>query len=139
MSVHEKHPRHHPRAVLKILSRLVLTLSAGLVVPAAIADINADVETRVQSILQDMNLEQKVGQMMQGEIKWVSPSDVTKYHLGSVLNGGGSFPGGKKNSSIGDWVALADKYYKASIKSKAGIPLIWGTDAVHGHNNVVQA
>ena len=139
MSVHEKHPTHHSRAVLKTLSRLVLTLSAGLVAPAAIADINADVETRVQSILQDMNLEQKVGQMMQGEIKWVSPSDVTKYHLGSVLNGGGSFPGGKKNSSIGDWVALADKYYKASIKSKAGIPLIWGTDAVHGHNNVVGA
>ena len=66
-----------------------------------VADINADVETRVQSILQEMSLEQKVGQMVQGEIKWVSASDVTKYHLGSVLNGGGSFPGGKKNSSIG--------------------------------------
>ena len=114
-----------------------MALSACLVTPAAVADINADVETRVQSILQEMNLEQKVGQMVQGEIKWVSASDVTKYHLGSVLNGGGSFPGGKKNSSIDDWVNLADKYYKASMKTKAGIPLIWGTDAVHGHNNVL--
>ena len=97
MSVHENNTRDIiPEQVLKTLSRLVLTLSAGLVAPATIADINGGVETRVQSILQDMNLEQKVGQMMQGEIKWVSPSDVTKYHLGSVLNGGGSFPGGKK-------------------------------------------
>ncbi|MGB2260791.1 MAG: glycoside hydrolase family 3 protein, partial [Porticoccaceae bacterium] len=124
---------------LKAAARLFLALSACLVTPAAVADINADVETRVQSILQEMSLEQKVGQMVQGEIKWVSPSDVTKYHLGSVLNGGGSFPGGKKNSSIDDWVNLADKYYKASMKTKAGIPVIWGTDAVHGHNNVIGA
>ena len=127
------------KTVLKAAARLFLALSACLVTPAAVADINADVETRVQSILQEMSLEQKVGQMVQGEIKWVSPSDVTKYHLGSVLNGGGSFPGGKKNSSIDDWVNLADKYYKASMKTKAGIPVIWGTDAVHGHNNVIGA
>jgi beta-glucosidase len=127
------------KTVLKAAARLFLALSACLVTPVAVADINADVETRVQSILQEMSLEQKVGQMVQGEIKWVSPADVTKYHLGSVLNGGGSFPGGKKNSSIDDWVNLADKYYKASMKTKAGIPVIWGTDAVHGHNNVIGA
>jgi beta-glucosidase len=140
MSVHGKCTNlHFAKTVLKAAARLFLTLSACLVTQAAVADINADVETRVQSILQEMNLEQKVGQMVQGEIKWVSASDVTKYHLGSVLNGGGSFPGGKKNSSIDDWVNLADKYYEASMKTKAGIPLIWGTDAVHGHNNVVGA
>ena len=140
MSVHGKRANYHlPIAALKTIFRLIFILSACLTTPAAIADVNADVESRVQSILQELSLEQKVGQMMQGEIKWVSASDVTKYHLGSVLNGGGSFPGGNKNSLIGDWVNLADKYYKASVKSKAGIPLIWGTDAVHGHNNVIGA
>ncbi len=74
-----------------------------------------------------------------GEIIWVSPADVTKYHLGSVLNGGGSFPNQRKNSSIDDWLKLADDYYSASMKTKAKIPLIWGTDAVHGHNNVIGA
>lgn len=124
---------------LTVASKLMLVFSTCLVTPTAIADVNADVETRVQDILENMSLEQKVGQMIQGEIKSVSPSDVTKYKLGSVLNGGGSFPNGRKDSSIKDWLDLADRYYKASVKTKSGIPLIWGTDAVHGHNNVVGA
>jgi len=100
------------------------------------------VEKRVATILAGMSVEQKVGQMIQPEIKFVSPSDVKKYHIGSILNGGGSFPGERKDSAIQDWVKLADAYYNASVdKSKggAGIPIIWGTDAVHGHNNVIGA
>ncbi len=124
MSVHGKCTNlHFAKTVLKAADKVVFGVSACLVTPVAVADINADVETRVQSILQEMSLEQKVGQMVQGEIKWVSASDVTKYHLGSVLNGGGSFPGGKKNSSIDDWVNLADKYYKASMKTRLVFPL----------------
>jgi beta-glucosidase len=121
-----------------IVAVVVLAVSF-LVAPLAVADINADVEGRVKAILSDLSLEQKVGQMVQGEIKWVSPSDVTKYHLGSVLNGGGSFPNQRKDSSIDDWLNLADSYFNASVKTKSGIPLIWGTDAVHGHNNVIGA
>jgi len=101
-----------------------------------------DVETRVQEILSTMTLEQKVGQMIQAEIKFATPEDVKNYHLGSVLNGGGSFPNGKKDSTIEDWLALADRYYRASLDTSsggAGIPIIWGTDAVHGHNNVIGA
>jgi beta-glucosidase len=92
--------------------------------------------------MKDLTLEQKVGQMVQGEIKWVKPSDVTKYHLGSILNGGGSFPNKNKNSTMQDWLSLADDYYLASQDTSgggAGIPIVWGTDAVHGHNNVVGA
>ena len=126
-------------ALPKALIRLILLTVTCFLAPAAAADINADVEGRVKTILSGLSLEEKVGQMVQGEIKWVSPSDVTKYHLGSVLNGGGSFPNQRKNSSIDDWLKLADSYYKASVKTKSGIPLIWGTDAVHGHNNVVGA
>ena len=126
-------------ALPKALVRLILLTVTCLLAPTAVADVNADVESRVKTILSGLSLEEKVGQMVQGEIKWVSPSDVTKYRLGSVLNGGGSFPNQRKNSSIDDWLKLADSYYKASVKTKSGIPLIWGTDAVHGHNNVVGA
>jgi beta-glucosidase len=100
------------------------------------------VELRIQEIMKDLTLEQKVGQMVQGEIKWVKPRDVTKYYLGSILNGGGSFPNKNKNSTMQDWLSLADDYYLASIDTSgggAGIPIVWGTDAVHGHNNVVGA
>ena len=120
--------------------KAVLVVFLSLFASSAMAD--KAVEAQVQSILQDMTLEQKVGQMIQGEIKWVSPQDVTKYHLGSVLNGGGSFPNKNKGSSVDDWLQLADRYYHASMDRSAGgagIPLVWGTDAVHGHNNVIGA
>ncbi|MDA8786883.1 putative glycoside hydrolase [Porticoccaceae bacterium] len=128
---------------LKSVKQTVKTLLVvffSLSAPSAMAD--KAVEEKIQSILQDMTLEQKVGQMIQGEIKWVSPQDVTKYHLGSVLNGGGSFPNKNKGSSVNDWLQLADSYYYASLDRSgggAGIPLVWGTDAVHGHNNVIGA
>jgi beta-glucosidase len=103
---------------------------------------NDSIEQRVQEILSSMTLEQKVGQMIQGEIRYMSPQDVKDYFIGSVLNGGGAFPNNDQNASIDDWLALADAYYSASLDTSAGgagIPIIWGTDAVHGHNNVVGA
>nr|MCS5588091.1 hypothetical protein [Porticoccaceae bacterium] len=121
-----------------LLIAAILTASCG----DAELPSGEDIETRVQSILADMTLEQKVGQMVQGETRYVTPDDVKNYYLGSVLNGGGSFPNGRKDSSVKDWVALADAYYKASMDisaGSAGIPIIWGTDAVHGHNNVIGA
>ena len=96
----------------------------------------------VVNLLKQMTLEQKVGQMLQGEIKHVTPDDVREYGLGSVLNGGGSFPGGQKLASLDAWTDLADSYYHASVDSSAGnagIPIMWGSDAVHGHNNVIGA
>ena len=127
------------------ISRLLMLLTLCLVggIANASEKIKEDpVELRIQEIMKDLTLEQKVGQMVQGEIKWVKPSDVTKYHLGSILNGGGSFPNKNKNSTMQDWLSLADDYYLASQDTSgggAGIPIVWGTDAVHGHNNVVGA
>ena len=96
----------------------------------------------VNALMASMSLQQKVAQMIQGEIKHVSPDDVRTYGIGSVLNGGGSFPNQDKNASLEDWVALADAYREASLdtsQGSSGIPLLWGTDAVHGHNNVIGA
>ncbi|MEX2366514.1 MAG: glycoside hydrolase family 3 N-terminal domain-containing protein, partial [Pseudohongiellaceae bacterium] len=97
------------------------------------------IEAKVDVLLAGMTLEEKVGQMVQPEIKSASPQDVIDYHLGSVLNGGGSWPNNDKTASLADWVDLADQYWTASMDTtdgKAPIPLIWGTDAVHGHSNV---
>ncbi len=101
---------------------------------------NADAhEAQITALLQGMSLEEKVGQMIQPELRNVTPEDVKRYHLGSILNGGGSFPGGDKNAPVEDWLALADGFYKASMDDSDGhvaVPILWATDAVHGHNNV---
>jgi beta-glucosidase len=110
----------------------------------AIKGASADdpaLDARVRKIVAGMTLAQKVGQMTQAGITSVTPDDVRKYYLGSVLNGGGAWPHMDKHASIGDWLALADRYYDASMSTDMAIkvPVIWGTDAVHGDNNVYGA
>ena len=108
--------------------------------PKVESAIKADpaIEARIKEILAGMSLRQKVGQMTQSEIKTTKPEDVRNYYLGSVLNGGGSWPAMNKHAAVADWAALADGYYDASMATdlKVKIPIIWGTDAVHGHSNV---
>ncbi|CAJ0596453.1 unnamed protein product [Cylicocyclus nassatus] len=102
---------------------------------------DAGIERRVQQILSQMTLAQKIGQMTQAEIKTITPEQVRQYYIGSVLNGGGSWPGMDKHASVQDWLKLADAYHVASLATdaKTPVPVIWGTDAVHGHNNVLGA
>lgn len=103
---------------------------------------NAAMEEEIQALLTRMTIEEKVGQLIQGEIKETTPEDVKTYHLGSVLNGGGSMPNRNKHATPQEWLDLADAYYDASMDTsdgKAAIPIIWGSDAVHGHNNVIGA
>lgn len=100
------------------------------------------VERRVDALIAAMSLEQKVGQIIQADIASVTPDDVYRYHLGSVLNGGNSSPGGRYNAPAKEWLAAADAFYAASMKPNGKlprIPVIWGSDAVHGHNNIVGA
>lgn len=99
-------------------------------------------EARLDELVAGMSLRDKVGQVIMGEIRYVSPGDVRHYRLGAVLNGGGSFPGRDRHASAEHWLALADAYHQASADRDDGrpvIPVIWGTDAVHGHNNVFGA
>ena len=98
------------------------------------------IEKRVQELLSAMTLEEKVGQVIQGDISTVTPDDVRQYHLGSVLNGGGSAPGNDEFAEPAKWLALADAFYAASTdrsNGRSGIPAIWGTDAMHGHSNII--
>ncbi|NVK24571.1 MAG: glycoside hydrolase family 3 protein [Gammaproteobacteria bacterium] len=100
------------------------------------------VEAKVSKIMASMTLEQKVAQMIQPEIRDITVEDMRKYGFGSYLNGGGSFPQGNKHSTPADWIQLAEDMYQASIDDSmdgSTIPTMWGTDAVHGHNNVIGA
>lgn len=96
-------------------------------------------EARIKQILANMTLAEKVGQMTQPEIAAITAQDVTTYGFGSVLNGGGSWPGANKKATPQDWLKLADAYWDASKATRTKIPVIWGIDAVHGNNNVYGA
>ena len=87
-----------------------------------------------------MTLEQKVGQIIMPEINSITADEVKKFYIGTILNGGGGFPNQNKNSDIDDWKNLSKVYYEASPQVNGiKIPILWGTDAVHGHNNVIGA
>ncbi|MDB5907529.1 MAG: beta-glucosidase [Massilia sp.] len=102
---------------------------------------DAALEAKVAKIVASMTLAQKIGQMTQPEIKTATPEQVRQYYLGSILNGGGSWPNGNKHASAAEWVALADKYYEASMSTDMAlkVPVIWGIDAIHGNSNVLGA
>lgn len=113
--------------------------------PEARSPIGLDeaVEARITELMQRMTLRQKVGQVIQADISSIKPEDLKTYPLGSVLNGGNSAPAGNNRAPAKDWLELADAFYRASrqcdLEGGPFIPLIWGTDAVHGHNNIVGA
>ena len=76
--------------------------------PASLKD--DDLEREVSSMLLDMSLKQKIGQMIQPDIKNAPPEEAARYHIGSVLSGGGGYPHGHAQASAASWVALADEY-----------------------------
>ncbi|HYC95050.1 MAG TPA: glycoside hydrolase family 3 N-terminal domain-containing protein, partial [Sphingomicrobium sp.] len=103
---------------------------------------DAAIEARVERILSRMSLEEKVGQIIQGDIASITPEDVRKYKLGSVLAGGNSSPGGNEKAPAAEWLKLMDAMWEASMSADwAGekIPMIFGIDSVHGNGNVVGA
>ena len=83
-----------------------------------------------------MSLREKIGQMTQAERQYASPRDVKRYALGSILSGGGSVP---SPNVVESWKKMTDKYLKASLRSSSEVPLLYGVDAVHGHNNIQNA
>jgi beta-glucosidase len=118
--------------------------SSNAIWPKLHFDVKQDgvIEAKVAEILSGMTLAQKVAQMIQPEIRDITPEDMRQYGFGSYLNGGGSFPGNNKHSTPQDWINLAESMYQASVDDSldgSTIPTMWGTDAVHGHNNVIGA
>jgi len=133
--------------------KLLLGLSAAFFTPCQVAQAawpraatratGADkaLNARVRSIVRGMTLEQKIGQITQVDIRSITPDDVRQYYIGSVLNGGGAWPAMNMHSSVDDWLKLSDDFYRASMTTdmKVKVPVVWGVDAVHGHNNIYGA
>ncbi|KAF0185255.1 MAG: beta-glucosidase [Alphaproteobacteria bacterium] len=99
------------------------------------------IEARIATIVSRMTLEQKIGQMTQAEIRSITPEQAREFHIGSILNGGGAWPAMHKHAAPAEWAALSGAFYAASMSTDMAtpVPIIWGTDAVHGHNNVFGA
>ncbi|AXT39528.1 glycoside hydrolase family 3 protein [Alteromonas sp. BL110] len=100
------------------------------------------VERQVEKLLSGMTLKQKVAQMIQPEIGYLTVDEMRKYGFGSYLNGGNSAPYGIKQADAQTWLKYADEMYSASVDATldgSTIPTIWGTDAMHGHSNVFGA
>ncbi|HEX8772619.1 MAG TPA: glycoside hydrolase family 3 N-terminal domain-containing protein [Pyrinomonadaceae bacterium] len=93
---------------------------------------------KVQELLARMTLEEKIGQMTQAEQDALKDvSDIETYFLGSLLSGGGSDP--KEGNSLEAWTNMYDRYQTRALRTRLAIPLLYGVDAVHGHNNVLGA
>jgi beta-glucosidase len=145
-----------PRLTL-LLPLLAATAAAGAQTPTAPAPtVHPDrwpvahspvprdpaIEARISAMLARMSVAEKVGQTIQPEMKSITPDDVRTFHIGSIENGGGSVPGGDKHAPVSAWLARIDAYWLASVdpaNKGVRIPMMWASDAVHGHNNVYRA
>ncbi len=80
-----------------------------------------------------MTLAEKAGQMAQPEKNSITPDEVAEFGIGSVLSGGGGNP--DPNTPQG-WAEMVGEFLAGARRSRLGIPVLYGTDAVHGHSNV---
>lgn len=122
---------------------VVLILLTGIIFSAIITaatypyqDPSLPVEDRVNDLLSRMTLDEKAGQMIQASRTSATAADVKNYFLGSILSGGGSAP--SPNNPTG-WCDMIDAYQTAAMQTRLQIPFIYGSDAIHGHNNVYGA
>jgi beta-glucosidase len=95
---------------------------------AAVAESKKTKE-KVAQLVKEMSLEEKAGQMIQGSRESVTAAEVEELGLGSVLSGGGSYPG---SNTIEDWSGMMLNLQNAAMKTKHHIPILYGLDAVHG-------
>jgi len=96
-------------------------------------DPQQPIEARVEDLLARMTLAEKIGQMTQVEKGSINPQAVTDYAIGSILSGGGGYPSPNTPAA---WADMVNAYKVAALNTRLGIPLLYGVDAIHGHNNV---
>ncbi len=99
-------------------------------------------ESRITALLAEMSVEEKVGQVIQTDVRELEPEDLRTYPLGSVLAGGGAGVHGDDRAPARAWLDLVRSFRAVSVEPRPGhvpVPLIFGIDAVHGHNNIIGA
>ncbi|CAL5354138.1 unnamed protein product [Camellia sinensis] len=100
-------------------------------------DPKQPINIRMKDLMSRMTLAEKIAQMTQIDRASATPEVMRNYSLGSLLSGGGSLP--MTNANVEDWVTMVNEFQKGSLSSRLGIPMLYGIDAVHGHNNVYKA
>ena len=100
-------------------------------------DPKQPINIRIRDLMNRMTLAEKIGQMVQLERANATPEIMKDFSIGSLLSGGGSGPGIQPTAE--DWINMVNEFQKGSLSSRLGIPMIYGIDAVHGHNNVYNA
>jgi beta-glucosidase len=108
--------------------------------PAALTD--ARTEAFVATLMADMSVEEKVGQLIQADMTSIKPEELRTYPLGSILAGGSSGPGGDDRAPASAWLDVIRAYRTVSLEQRPGhspVPIIFGLDAVHGNNNIIGA
>ncbi|TKV91344.1 hypothetical protein SEVIR_9G090200v4 [Setaria viridis] len=120
-----------------LVAAVFLTTAAAGAEYVKYKDPKQPINERVQDLLSRMTLEEKIGQMSQIERANATTEVIEKYFVGSVLSGGGSVPAEKATASV--WQKMITAMQKAALKTRLGIPIIYGIDAVHGNNNVYNA
>lgn len=123
-------------AAALLLSAAVIPTGTAAAADPIYKDPAQPIPARVADLLGRMSLDEKVGQMTQAERNAVSNADLTNFRIGSLLSGGGSAPSPNNATS---WANMYDNFQHAALATPLGIPMIYGVDAVHGHNNVVGA
>nr|WP_243795513.1 glycoside hydrolase family 3 N-terminal domain-containing protein [Saccharopolyspora gloriosae] len=118
---------------LATIALLTTGLAPAIAAPADYRDPDAPIPERVDDLMSKMSLDDKLGQMVQVERVAAPPEEAAKHGVGSVLSGGGSAP---EPNTPEAWADMYDAYQRAALDTPLGIPLIYGVDAVHGHNNV---
>ncbi|HTX34092.1 MAG TPA: glycoside hydrolase family 3 N-terminal domain-containing protein [Bryobacteraceae bacterium] len=98
----------------------------------------ASFDPQVKSLLARMTLDEKIGQMTQPDQEFIKdPADIETYSFGSILSGGSSDP--KAGNSLEAWTDLYDRLQTHALHARLRIPILYGVDAVHGHNNILGA
>jgi beta-glucosidase len=123
-------------ASVGVLGALILAAASTVTGAAPPKKKLSAYDAEAKALLGTMTLEEKIGQMVQAEQDQVKEGDVAAYFLGSLLSGGNSDP---KTNSLQDWTDLYDRVQSQTQKTRLKIPLLYGIDAVHGHNNVIGA
>jgi beta-glucosidase len=96
-------------------------------------DPNAPIEDRIENLIEEMSLAEKIGQMTLIEKNSLLLADVGPFGIGGVLSGGGGVP---EPNTPEAWANMVNTFQEMALNSRLGIPIIYGVDAVHGHNNV---
>ena len=157
-------PSGRPRRPRRLLSRLSVTAAVAVVAACGSApatgtpgassgasspatsgspssgrpwmDATRPVGDRVAALLGQMTLDEKIGQMAQIEKNAIDATNAAAFNLGSILSGGGGYPDPNTPQA---WYDMVNAYQQAALGTRLGIPILYGVDAVHGHNNVAGA